>query len=1342
MYKYSVLSYRNQLFHQIDDKNVINICSTNTDNNLKMKNITLICILLLLTVIKSYSKFIPVSLEEKITLSELIIEGEVLSEESYFNESETMIFTDYNIKIYKIFKGQTSREIIKLVTIGGQLGDRRITICPDESMEIGQYGIFFLIPAGFAVRANDVKDKYELFSSVQGFYEFTGDEAISVLERYSNIHEFYKKIESISGIKYKEINRKKSLKIIKSYNQDRILVNITSFSPTTINAGTGDTLTIRGTGFGNVRGTVNFRNADNGGASYISAPSNSFITWTDTLIKLKVPSKAGTGTIQVIDNNGNSATSSSSLTVRFALLNVNDNYYIHLVNYNNNGGYRFTFNNNLYSNQAAVNCFMRALETWRCQTYVRFDFANSTSNITCPGSDGINILSMSTNSCPVPNGVLAYTYSYWFSCSGGNNWFLNEVDIIMNSNVNWNWGPGNPSNNQSDAESVILHEFGHAHLLGHVIGQSYSMHYAINYGTIKRQLNSWSDVAGGEYVMNYSTPSGRCGYGAMQPLNSNNCGFTFVPIADFSASPRAGCGSLTVQFNDQSENNPTQWLWDVNNDGINDYTTRNPQHTYNQVGNYSVRLIAINNSGRDTIIKSNFIQVYSIPEVEFTGLLSVCNKSTVSYNATNPTGFSHSWSVNGGVIQGSTNSSNVSVRWDNDSPGTLKLVKTNDTTGCTDSITKIITINPLPEPDFSGNFTVCAKTIETYTANTGQGVTNQWYASGGTIVGPITGDEVKVQWGTTETGNIKLIQTNNLTNCSDSISKNITINPLPKPAISGEFNVCERSIHKYSAPNLTGFNYQWIVAGGSIQGNNNVNEVEILWSNVQNASLKLIMINSETGCKDSITENITVNMLPKPEITGNNIVCQNREYVYSSNFHSLLAFMWEVDNGRIIGLNSNREVRIVWNEPGIGKLKLIQRNNSTGCKDSTEFIVNVLQNPDLSLIGDMNVCHNTIYSYKTTKQADVETYWYTNQGSLLDVNKSDSMRIKWMVKGIGILKIVRINLVTGCKDSTELKINVIEFKKSVISGDSVVCSEEIIEYFANTSNDYQYFWVVENGEILENNGNNIKVSWNYAKYGKITLIKTLGNRECTDTTVFSVQLKNKEKILFNQELNVCNNSQEIILDIAQPSGGRYVGSGIIDNKLYPKELEPGTYEFEYIYDNQNGCLSRASASFTVLEIPDRPHISLKNDTIFSDFKGKNRWFLDNIEIGITENNFYLATQSGFYSVEAIADNGCNSIRSDSIYYFHSNISSISEYYLFDIIPNPAENYIELQIKGNTHSANSDIRIYDILGRCVLNTTVLRNTLDATISRRIDISFLPSGLYYLKLDQQIKIFFKI
>jgi PKD repeat protein len=83
------------------------------------------------------------------------------------------------------------------------------------------------------------------------------------------------------------------------------------------------------------------------------------------------------------------------------------------------------------------------------------------------------------------------------------------------------------------------------------------------------------------------------------------------PTANFSATPTSsGCtSSLLVNFTDLSTGNPTSWEWDINNDGIIDYTTQNPSHTYSSPGVYSVRLKVSNANGDNETTKLNFITV-------------------------------------------------------------------------------------------------------------------------------------------------------------------------------------------------------------------------------------------------------------------------------------------------------------------------------------------------------------------------------------------------------------------------------------------------------------------------------------------------------------------------------------------------------------------------------------------------------------------------------------------------------------------------------------------------------------------------------------------------------------
>lgn len=86
-----------------------------------------------------------------------------------------------------------------------------------------------------------------------------------------------------------------------------------------------------------------------------------------------------------------------------------------------------------------------------------------------------------------------------------------------------------------------------------------------------------------------------------------NCvGENLAPTALFIADNQYSCNG-TINFTDQSLNNPTSWEWDFG-DGCHS-NLQNPQHVYTNSGYYTVELNAINASGHNIITKRNYIDI-------------------------------------------------------------------------------------------------------------------------------------------------------------------------------------------------------------------------------------------------------------------------------------------------------------------------------------------------------------------------------------------------------------------------------------------------------------------------------------------------------------------------------------------------------------------------------------------------------------------------------------------------------------------------------------------------------------------------------------------------------------
>jgi len=169
-----------------------------------MKRILTISYLLFFASIYCHGQYIPISVSEKIALSNSIVEGEVIAQSTFRNEADGYIYTKNQIKLYKTLRNNNDifTDTIDILTNGGQLDGLVESWTHLLQLQMGDYGIFFLN------QANDAQ-QYKVFSGAQGFIRFTnhgirGISARDVVTHYKNIRrEVYDKIEQSTSSKMK-----------------------------------------------------------------------------------------------------------------------------------------------------------------------------------------------------------------------------------------------------------------------------------------------------------------------------------------------------------------------------------------------------------------------------------------------------------------------------------------------------------------------------------------------------------------------------------------------------------------------------------------------------------------------------------------------------------------------------------------------------------------------------------------------------------------------------------------------------------------------------------------------------------------------------------------------------------------------------------------------------------------------------------------------------------------------------------------------------------------------------------------------------------------------------------
>ncbi|MFM8456784.1 MAG: T9SS type A sorting domain-containing protein, partial [Ignavibacteria bacterium] len=233
----------------------------------------------------------------------------------------------------------------------------------------------------------------------------------------------------------------------------------------------------------------------------------------------------------------------------------------------------------------------------------------------------------------------------------------------------------------------------------------------------------------------------------------------------------------------------------------------------------------------------------------------------------------------------------------------LKATITDPKTGCMRDTLIIVTIQEKPKSDIYGTRNICEDTpISVYKVEAVPGHTYFWTTSlTGTIIGPRNVDSIVVRWTKVGKGIITVRETNPTTGCLNDTSLTITINPKPRPLITGKsiVNEGDRDI-VYAVPFNQNSMYSWnILSGDAIIRNQDQYQVKVDVG--KPGMLKLEATESNKyDCADADTFNIIVqtasniiedkyniSVFPNP-IEHSNIVYINGDGIQSVEVFSLM----------------------------------------------------------------------------------------------------------------------------------------------------------------------------------------------------------------------------------------------------------------------------------------------------------------------------------------------------------------------------------------------------------------------------------------------------------------------
>lgn len=519
-----------------------------------------------------------------------------------------------------------------------------------------------------------------------------------------------------------------------------------------------------------------------------------------------------------------------------------------------------------------------------------------------------------------------------------------------------------------------------------------------------------------------------------------------APVADFSASPTTGCAPLTVSFTDKSSGNPKFYNWDLG-DGLS--SVQNPVHTYGP-GTYTVTLVVRNADGINSITKTNLIVVSPSPTVSFSADKYIaCLPANIQFsdNSIANSGSIVKWEWDFGD-GGTSASKNPQHTYTKVGYYTLYLKVTNSN-GCSNanSVPRFIrtvsgvkadfnTVGPATcKPPFNINF-------QNLTSGPGT-LSYQW------DLATTTSTQTSPSNSYPAAGNytIKLTAQSEY-GCSDAITKNVTISGI-STSFSGPDSICLGSPASFQSTSVPApVKAVWNFGDGT--GSSVLNPPPKTYSSPGTYPVKLV--STFTGCKDSVTKNITV--YGKPAVDFYSANGTNCKAPYTVNFQNLspsfASATWDWGDGTAPTTSSAVNVSHTYTKTGAFTVTLTI-TDSKGCSNTisrTEY-VHIL--PPVAGIGGVpaGVCVGQPFKPISTSGAyDAITGYAWDFGDGSPIDNSSSPSHAYAAAGVYPVKLT-ITTSGGCTASVTVPNAVQVGNKPVIdfkADTSLACRSSFIQF--------------------------------------------------------------------------------------------------------------------------------------------------------------------------------------------------------------------------------------------------------------------------------------------------------
>ena len=664
-----------------------------------------------------------------------------------------------------------------------------------------------------------------------------------------------------------------------------------------------------------------------------------------------------------------------------------------------------------------------------------------------------------------------------------------------------------------------------------------------------------------------------------------------IPVVNFNVADT--CAGNTTIFTDLSSltsGSITNWTWDFG-DGIGTSTQQNPAYTYALAGIYNVKLVAETGSGcKDSLART--ITVVPLPNIDAGADLVICNRDTVTLGGaptSSTAGVSYSWdnaaSLSNATIANPLAFPSVTTRYG--------LTVTETTTGCSDTASVVIVVNPVPVAAFT-TADVCENLITQFTEGSSilSGSIVSWAWDFGDLSGTSSQQNPAYQYAAPGSYQVKLVVESAL-GCKDSIINTVVISPKPSPSFTFA-NLCENDVTQFTDASTiaTGSITSWSWDFGDGVGVSTQQSPIYTFSTPNTYNVKLV-VTSDFGCTDSITVPVTIDPLPRADAGPDQVICNTGTVQIGGSPSSStpnVSYLW--DNSA--SLNDNTLSNPVASPSTTTRYTLTVTENSTGCSDTSSVVVSVNPIPVVDFsVADTCIGNITLFTDVSTIAVGGINSWVWDFGDAVGTSTLQNPSYTYGSTGTYDVKLITVST-AGCTDSITKTITIVSLPGIDAGADQAICLNDSVTIGGTPTSvgtNVSYTW--DNAGTLDDNtaANPIAKPIASTRYRLTVTDLSTG---CFDTSSVVVLVNPLPNADFRAS-KVCSGNTTQFTDLSNISAPALIqnwtwdfgdnnGTSILQNPTYEYQ-SPGTYTVKLIVSTNSGCLDSIVRNVIVDTLP-------------------------------------------------------------------------------------------------------------------------------------------------------------